>query len=241
MDYSINHLDKQYLFNVPLAFVLQKHEIKVVEQVFDDNGWNIFHHAVGECDIPKIIELLHFSFDISLNTQKNIIPSDIYSVNEKRKFDKLKVFNKIPFCKNGFTGIHLAMFLFDYYNKLSDDFFYQSVTDKYRTIILKLINERSDWGTYVDSDGHTPFDYAFLLENIHLIDLLHSFDSSFSTLKEVNSNTAKKIVEVMSIKYKDGTHDHIINFLQKKAHSETLEKELNSKKEAAEKKSIKKI
>jgi len=239
MDYSSSSLDKQYLLHTPMAFVLQKYTLKEIEQVYDENGWNILHQVVADANIPKITELLHFSFDIKLNTTKNLIPLNIYVLNEKKKQEKVSFFSNIPFAKNGFTAPHLAMFLFHFYSQLSEDFFYQNLADKYKQILSLLITEQSI-KEIKDKSSHSLFDYAFLLENISLIDFMHMKDTSFSSLSEINPQTAKKIIEVMTIKYKDGSHQHMIDFLQKKILKDSLEQDLK-KNEYSSNKTVNKI
>ncbi len=239
MDYSSSSLDKQYLLHVPMAFVLQKYTIKEVEKFYDENGWNILHQVVADGNIPKITELLHFSFDITINTTKNFIPSQIYVFNEKKKQEKIHFFSSIPVSQNGFTAPHLAMFLFHFYSQMSEDFFYQSLADKYKQILSLLITDQSI-KEIKDNSSHSLFDYAFLLENIALIDFMHMKDTSFSSLSEINPQTAKKIIEVMTIKYKDGSHQHMIDFLQKKILKDSLDQDL-IKNETSHNKTVKKI
>lgn len=233
-------LDKQYLLNVPLAFILQNKTINDVEQYYDDNGWNILHHAVAEANINKVKELIHFNFNICLKSRKNFIPNDTYIINEKKKQDKIILLNKIPFSSEGFTPVHLAFFLFNYYTNLSEDFFYKSVADKYQSI-LSLFTNATGFKKAIDGAGNTLFDSAFLLENITLIDLTHMVDNEFITLNTVKLETALKILHVMNLKFQDGSHQHLIDLINQKIFKEKLDTELSHKKDYLEKNTSKKI
>ncbi|NCQ51457.1 hypothetical protein GW796_06100 [archaeon] len=229
MNHNTNYLDKQYLLHVPTAFVLENKTLTQVEGFFDDNGWTILHLAVAELNIPKIIELLHFNFNVGIQSTHNNIPIEIYLFNEKKKISKLVTFSKIPFCKNGFTAAHLALFLFNFYDKLSDDFFYKEIADKYQIILNLFINKETKFKNYFDCCNNSLFDYTFLLENITLIEFMHMNDQDFSSLNKVLPTTAKKIVEVMSIKYKNCDNPHLLNLLSKKILHSSLNKNLENK------------
>jgi ankyrin repeat protein len=233
-------LDKQYLLNVPLAFILQTKTIQDVEQYYDDNGWNILHHAVAEANINKVKELLHFNFNICLNSRKNFISNDIYFVNEKKKQEKFIFLNKIPFSHEGFTPVHLAYFLFNYYTNLSEDFFYKGIAEKYQSI-LSLFTNATGFKRAIDGAGNTLFDSAFLLENITLIDLTHMVDNEFITLNTVKSETALKILHVMNLKFNDGSHQHLVDLINQKILKEKLGNELSHKEGYLDKTTSKKI
>ncbi len=229
MDYSSNQIDMQYLMSVPFAFVLQNNPLEEIEQFCDANGWNLLHHVVAEGDIHKISELIHFSFNPNINSKTNFIPENIFQIQEKRKTDKTKIFQKIPFSLQGFTPIHLSLFLYNYYQKLSDDFFYQALSDKYKKIIDLFIKNVSDIKTIQDSTGNSLFDYAFLMESQELIDLMQMHDPFFETLNNIQLKTAHKILEIMSLKYEKKDLDYISSCLQKKIEHDNLSKKLNHK------------
>lgn len=239
MDNSNNTLDNQYLLNIPISYLLETKKVKDIEQDFDSNGWNLMHYSVADANIPKITELIHFSFDWSVNGNKNYIPLSIYNINEKKKIQKNRLSDKIPFCKSGFSPVHLAMFLYNHYNNLSDEFFYQQLSEKYMKIISLFVNDSTDFNSYIDKEGHSLFDYAFLLEDVSLIDKLHMIDSNFSSLNKVHPTLAKQIIEVMAIKNTDNEYSNLINLLSKKILSDSLS--LNLKTKENSKNSIKKI
>ncbi len=218
MDYSIKEFDKQYLLHTPTSFLLKNSTIENLASLFDDNGWTVLHYAVAEANVPKITEFLHFNMNTGTNSKRNFIPSDIYILNDKKKStDKIEIINKIPFSKNGFTPIHLALFLYNYYTvinkQLGNDFFYSSLVEKYQKILSLFIKGFTKLEETLDIDGKSLFDYAFLLENITLIELLHMNDHEFQTLRKVDYKTAKKILEVMELKHKEGSHEHLLGFL----------------------------
>lgn len=237
--------DKQYLMHTPVSFLLKNKSMEQIENLHDDNGWNILHHAVATMNTAKISELEHFNINVSIISNKNYIPEDIYAINDKRKAnEKVETFSKIPFTKSGFTAIHLSMFLFNFYQDLSQngsDFFYNSICEKYQNIIKKLINHKTIEQNPVDGDGKTLFDYAFLMENIYLIDTLHMVDPDFSTLKQVDLNIANKIIEVMEVKYKDGSHEHIKRQLETKILHSKLTSSLPKKQDLNLSEKVKKV
>jgi hypothetical protein len=226
MDHSNNNVDNQCLLNIPIAYILQSKTVQEIEQSFDSNGWNIMHYAVADANTPKIAELIHFSFNYSINGTRNYIPLSVYSSNEKKKPQKVKLLDKIPFCKNGFSPVHLAMFLFHHYNTLSEEFFYQQLAEEYMKVISLFINSETHLESFVDIDGHSLFDYAFLLEDLELIDKLQMVDPSFYSLKKVSAEVGKQIAEVMEIKYKTKGLEQVLNALDKKILNDSLNKDL---------------
>lgn len=239
MDNSNNNVDNQYLLNVPIAYTLQNKTVKDLESSFDSNGWNIMHYAVADANMPKITELIHFSFNWSVNGNKNCIPIGIYNTNEKKKPQKVKLLDKIPFCQSGFSPVHLAMFLFSHYNKLSDEYFYQKLCEDYMEIISLLVSNNGDLDSHIDADGLSLFDYAFLLEDLQLIDKIQMIDPGFCSLKKVPHSIAKQILEVMAIKHKIGGYDNVLRTLDKKILNDHLNRELKIKE--SQKCTIKKI
>jgi hypothetical protein len=201
MNNSNNNVDKQYLLDIPMAYLLQNKDISEIEKDFDNNGWNILHYAIADADLGKMVELLHFDFDWNLQSKSNFIPSNIYKFYDKKRHLDIKKMERIPFCDNGFTPLHLLMFLFNFYSHASDDFgHYTSIISNYRYILEIFFEEKSSWVEYIDSNGHSLLDYAFLLENLDLINSIQKFDPTFSNLKKVSSPVAKKIIEIMQLK-----------------------------------------
>lgn len=234
-------MDNQYLLNTPFAYILQNKSINEIENSFDENGWNIMHYAVADANVSKITELIHFSFNCNINSKKNCIPESVYILNEKKKIDRIKTLNKIPFCNDGFTPLHLTMFFYNYYRKLAGEFFYQQILNKYQEIISIFLKNDSSSKSCRDANELTLFDYAFLLEDIELIEIMHMNDPDFSSLNKVSPETAKRILEVMKIKHKDSNCENVLEFLNKKIFRDNLEKKLPNHNINGKKTSVKKV
>lgn len=222
MDNSNNNIDNQSLLNTPIAYVLQTKTIEELENSFDSNGWNILHHAIADFNLPKIRELMHFSFNWKINSKANYIPPEIYSFADTKKTPNFKTPSKIPFCQNGFTPLHLAMFLFNYYHGLDGNYHYQKIGQNYSEAIAFFIEKNGDLESYVDADGLSLFDYAFLLEDAKLIEKFQMADPGFASLKKVSPKIAKQILEVMEIKHQSKCNHLIIEALEKKILNDSL-------------------
>lgn len=247
MEYLITDFDKEYLLQTPMSFILQYNSKEKIETLHDENGWTLTHYSVAEGDISKIKELVHFNFNFGINSSNNYVNTNYFLVNDKKKSpDKIEVLNKIPFNKGGFNAIHLCMFFFNYYTKIGkqtgNDFFYGNLANKYQDILKILLNNKTIINSnYQDKSGKSFFDYAFLLENITLIDYVHMLDSEFKTLHKVDLKTAKQIIEVLQIKGNEGNHPHLINKLNSKIFNDKLQSELQIKNVSPEVKKIKKV
>lgn len=235
MDYLDKFFDKQYLMHTPTSFLLQNKTLEDLCSLHDDNGWTIMHYAVGHAEIEKIKEFIYFNMNFNKNSHKNYIPRDIFILNEKKKNpDKFEIFDKIPFVKKGFTPIHLAIYLYNYYINLNksiggNDFFYHNIIDKYKKILDLLLTKERVSENPVDDNGKSYLDYAFLTENIKIIELIHNLDPEFNSFRKVNPKTAKRILEVMEIKYKEKLHDHLIKKLDIKILQSNLQDTLPQK------------
>ncbi len=247
MEYLITDFDKEYLLHTPMSFILQYNSKEKIETLHDENGWTITHYSVAEADVSKIKELIHFGFNFGINSINNHIYSEFFQINDKKKSpDKIEVLNKIPFNKSGFNAINLCLFFFNYYTKISkqngNDFFYSNLANKYQEILSLLLNRKNiDNTNYQDKNGKSFFDYAFLLENISLIEYIHMLDSDFKTLHKVDLKTAKEILEVLQIKNSEGNHPHLINHLNSKIFNQKLQNELTIKNNSSDKQKNKKI
>lgn len=218
--------------HTPISFLLQNKKHEELCNFYDDNGWTIMHYAVGGAEIAKIKEFLHFNMDFNKNSERNYIPEDIFMINDKKKSaDKYPILTKIPFIQKGFTPVHLAIFLYNHYLNMNkslggNDFFYNNIIEKYQQILHLLLTKDRVSENHPDSNGKSYLDYAFLTENITIIELIHMLDPTFNTFKQVKPNTAKKILEVMEIKYKEGSHDYLIKQLDTKILENTLQNKL---------------
>jgi len=241
MNNSNNNADNQYLLNVPLAYILQNKTVQEVEQDFDSNGWNVLHHAVAEGDLSKILELCHFSFNWKVNGTSNFILESAYQMAEKKKSTKTRMLNRMPYCDGGYAPTHLAMYLYEFYSNIAitGDFFYQSLCRHYITIMDLLINKNSNWSLHIDSNGNSLFDYAFLSEDLYLIEMMKQLDPTFSNLKKVSPTVAKKILEVMNFKKAANVPQHLFQELDNKIMNDSLSKDL--KINSIQKKSIQKV
>lgn len=232
MDYLDKFFDKDYLMHTPVSFLLQNKKVEDLCSFYDDHGWTIMHYAVGYGEISKITEFLHFNLDFNKNSERNIIPEDIFIINDKKKSpEKYPILNKIPFVQKGFTPVHLAIYLFNHYsaiNKLNggSDFFHNNIVDKYQKILNLLLTKERISENKLDSNGKSYLDYAFLTENIAIIEMMHMLDPTFDTFRQVKPMTAKKILEVMEIKHKEGSHDYLIKQLDTKILETSLQQKL---------------
>lgn len=222
MNNSNNNVDNQYLLNVPLAYILQNRTVEEIERDFDSNGWSVLHHAIAEGDISKIAELIYFGFNWGVNGSTNFIPEFAYQVSDKRKQNRNRLLTRMPYCVNGYSPTHLAMYLFAHYNSLATEFSYQKLADHYKDILSALISDKTDWQSHIDSDGNSLLDYAFLSEDVSLIEMMQNIEPTFSNLKKVPPLVAKKILEVMNFKTKSSVPTNIISALDNKIMHDSL-------------------
>lgn len=219
----------QDLIKTPLAYLLNVYENNDLSNILDENGWTIMHWAVANADLSKVKELIHFNFDFAKNSSQNYIPLNAYVIADKKKSDNIYLPNKVPFCIKGFSSLHLLVFLFDHYKKLSNEFFYSKCADKHLECLKFLVDSNYNILSIYDSNGYSLFDYAFLLENIELIEYLFSKDNTFSTLNRVKLTVAKKIIEVIKIKTNKTCDEFLVTSLDKAILHTNLNKELAPK------------
>ncbi len=230
MNINKPHLNIDYLLNVPLSFILQDTTIEKIEEIVDENGWNLLHYAVANCNINKIKELIHYNFNLSLNSTNNKLNINVFFVNNKKKPNSILFPKKINFLFKGFSPLHLALFLYNYYSTFSEDFFYQSISIKYLSILDILINENTSFKLVFDQDKNSLFDICFIMENIFLINLIYNKDKNFSTLNNILPTTALKILQVMKIKqeFNDKNNEKIYEEILLSLNKKQLKRELTT-------------
>lgn len=188
------------MLNIPMAFLLQEHSEEKLHNFQDCHGFTFFHWAVATNDVRKVVELLHCQFDYSVCGSTNKIPQEI--LNNAPISVNLIQEHSIPFCKSGYSPIHLSIFLHTLYMKAEGkegDKAHRARNTQYD--IIKLFHAYdTEIFSHEDNSGYTVLDYCFLLENIDLIEYAILHNPSMNGLKAVHTKTALEIIEIYDLK-----------------------------------------
>jgi hypothetical protein len=225
------------LLNTPTAFLLQQYPKEQLFSLKDSYGFTLFHRAVSENNIMKVAELLSFNFPYTTCSYSNILPDDFFI--EFKNINKKDNYYSIPFSKNGYSAIHLSIFLHNFYQKsdTQSNFKNNKIANIQKQIIEILLNHDSEIFSIQDHDGFSVLDYCFLLEDISLIELGVLKNPSMIGLNKVTCHTALQILD--SIELKNQFDENNINtpsynslikeYLLKKINYEALNIKLSKK------------
>lgn len=185
---------------VPFAYLLQQNSIEELAKYRDLNQFSFLHCAVLNNNLNKVIEIINSNFPTNLVTENSDIPFKLL-----KKFVPFDFPNslEISFSEKGYTALHLNVFLLNYYTNFNPEkksFNIQQFKVEQSNILSFFLDADSSLIGLKDEKGFSLFDYAFLFENISLINKFFSFDPTFSHLKIVKPETALKILEIVEIK-----------------------------------------
>jgi hypothetical protein len=110
---------------------------------------------------------------------------------------------KIPFTNEGISPLHLNVFLLNYYTSFKPDkksFTIEQFKTEQINILEVFLDKNNDFIGVQDKKGFSLFDYAFLFENINLINQFFYLDPTFNHLHMIKKDTALNIVEILKIK-----------------------------------------
>lgn len=196
---EISELQLPACLNIPTAFLLQEYPKEHLYTFKDSLHFSFFHWAVIQNNVQKVVELLNFNFNYSICTNSNIIPSSIWN------HDNIINDYIIPFNKNGYSPVHLSVFLHKFYDNIENK---NSQGNKnnhkhlQKIIILEFLKFDSSIFSLKDKDSYTVLDYCFLSENIELIELALTYNPNMDALNKVKTETALSIIDTINLKNK---------------------------------------
>ena len=178
---------------IPIPYLIQKN---TDFNFLDSFGWSLMHYAVGFNNSDKINELLLCDITFNTNSSTNKIPTECIVTCGKEDTGIYSGINSIniPYCENGYTPVHLSVFMHKYYKKRPHpDYRKHSVVqgvifDKF----LKNFPESIKWE---DSNTLTVTDYCILSLNFEYLMKIKKIDENLMSLSKVHPLTAKKICE----------------------------------------------
>lgn len=223
---------------IPFAYLLQQHSIEELSRFRDLNQFSFLHCAVLNNNLSKVIEIINSNFPYNLLTENSDIPFDL--IKKFVSFDFPSSI-KIPFTEEGYTALHLNVFLLNYYTCFKPD--KKSFTiDQFKNEQIKILDTFLDKNnSYIglqDKKGFSLFDYAFLFENITLINQFFLLDPTFSHLHAIKKETALKILEILKIKEQkkilynfptESLHEDLLSNLKKRLLFDKLSVDLKHK------------
>lgn len=224
--------------NIPVPYLLQEHSFETLEQLKDSDGWSFMHWAIARADYGKIGELKECGFHFNSLSENNNISDKFLSILTNSQKEAISFNFNISFNKKGYSPLHLLVFLNKQFEDLSQraskgNFIWSSLCQQQVLIFNDFFSLENL--SVVDSDGLTPTDYCFLLENFSFLNHIYQLDPSFSTLSKVKLKTAKHILEIFK-KHKakkdviyEKTIQNYIDILEVKVNKEQLESSLPQK------------
>ena len=227
------------LLNTPLEYLLTIDTKENLENIKDENGLTVMHWAIVKRNIPKIKELLHLNFNFN----------DIFSINNVLQTIKIENLNNKSLEKifnlETYNPIQLCMFLVDYLDNKEGkqkEFKVEILFKEYLNILSIIVEKINLQDLKKHDNNFSILDYAFILENVHLIKLLSIKDNNYSNLHKVKPNIALKIIEGMKVKYKiDNSLTQVEKELKIISEHQSLIIELNDVNLVKKEKEIKKI
>lgn len=224
--------------NIPVPYLLQEYNFETLQELRDDDGWSFMHWAIARADYGKIGELKECGFKFDALSKNNNISDKYLSILTNAQKEAVSFHFNIPFNKQGYSPLHLLIFLNKQFEELSQraskgNFFWNSLCQQQILIFNDFFS--LEHLSVVDSDGLTPTDYCFLLENFSFLNHIYQFDPSFNTLGKVKLKTAKHILDIFlkhkvkkDIVYSKAIQD-FIDILEIKINKEQLESSLSQK------------
>lgn len=202
--------DLSNYLEVPFAYLLQEHSIEELSNLRDLNKYSFLHCAVLNNNLNKVIEIINSNFPIKLLTENSEIPFKL--LKKFIPFDFSSSLN-IVFSEQGYTALHLNLFLFNYYSNFKPnkkEFTIQKFKEEQGKILDLFLDTDTDFLGIQDKKGFSLFDYAFLFENIGLINKFFALDPTFNHLHFIKKETALKILDIIKIKEKTSSFNDIV-------------------------------
>lgn len=226
--------------SIPIPYLIQK---KTDFNFLDSFGWSLMHYAVGLNNADKINELLLCDIDFNNNSSTNKILTNCLMTCGK---DDMGLYSNIdsiniPYCENGYTPIHLSVFLHKYYKKrLHSD--YRKYSTSQIIIFENFLKKFPEAIKWEDSNNLTITDYCILSLNFEYLMKIKKIDANLESLSKVNPLTAKKICEnelERNVSNKDSEMNieelnfmkEMVDFFRAKHSKDLLETQLKEKKQ----------
>lgn len=231
-------IDLSNYLSIPFSYLLQDLNLEQLTNLRDINNYSLLHCAVLSNNTEKVIELAHSNFPLDLLTNNSEINFEL--IKKLVPFEFSKSMN-IYFSKDGYTPLHLNLFLLNYYMTFKPEkkeFTIQQFKIEQEKILNIFIENDEDCLSILDARGFSLFDYAFLFENTFLINKFFNLDSTFKNLHFVKPSTALDILKIIKVKetkktiknlYHEEINSQIFNNLHKKLLNDKLTMDLNTK------------
>lgn len=207
--------DLSNYLNVPFAYLLQKNSIEELSSIRSFNSYSLLHCAVLNNNLSKVIEIISSNFPTNLLTDNSEIPFSL--IKKFVAFDFTESLN-IVFSDEGYTALHLNLFLLNYYTHFKPQkksFTIEQFKEEQFKILNLFLEKDTDLIGLQDKKGFSLFDYAFLFENVFLINKFFDLDPTFKNLCAIENQTALKILEIIKIKEKknalNSSNNDVIN------------------------------
>lgn len=204
-------IDLSQQLKIPFAYLLQQHSIEELSNFRDLNQFSFLHCAVLNNNLSKVIEITNSNFPLNLLTENSDIPFGLI-----KKFVIFDFPNslKIPFTEEGYSALHLNLYLINYYTCFKPDkksFTIEQFKNEQVKILDVFLEKDTQFIGLQDKKGFSLFDYAFLFENIFLINKFFLLDPTFAYLHSVKKETALKILEILKIKEQKKIFNNLSN------------------------------
>lgn len=180
--------------NISIDFLLQHNSLEELTSFQDNNGYTLLHWAVLNHDSQKVNELLSINFKLC-NSFNNFIPDLPVDVSKSRL--ALIPNLLIPFNKDGYSPLHLCIYLINLYqtNNLDNLHKFSNYITEQKNIFT-LFFKYNDNSNILDQQGYSYVDYCFILENIELLFMLDKpYEAYIDILNNVQFETGLKIIE----------------------------------------------
>jgi len=178
---------------IPTPYLIQKN---TDFNFLDSFGWTLMHYAVSYSNVNKINELLAEDISFNTNSSTKKIPTSSLMCRGKDDADMYKNISEIniPYCENGYTPLHLSVFLHNYYTKRAHAD-YRILAVLQENIFNFILKKYPDCMAWEDSDRLTVTDYSILSFNLNFLKQIKSIDNDLQSLNMIEPLTAKKIFE----------------------------------------------
>lgn len=205
-------IDLSNSLKMPFAYLLQEYSIEELSNHRDSNNYSYLHCAVLNNNLSKVIEIIHSNFPSNLLSENSEIPFNL--IKKFVPFDFIDSL-EIVFSKEGYTALHLNVFLLNYYTHFQPEkraFTIQQFKEEQIKILEAFLDKSPYCIGIQDKKGFSLFDYAFLFQNVFLINKFFEYDPTFNHLYFIKKETALKILDLLKIKQsKNALNNSIID------------------------------
>lgn len=177
----------------PIPYLIQK---RIDFQFLDSFGWSLMHYAVSLNNVDKVNELLLCDIDFNTNSSTTKIPTSFLITcgkDDSNKYENIEFIN-IPYSENGYTPLHLCVFLQKYYKKRNHPD-YRKYSILQSTIFDKILTKFPKAIYWKDPNSLTVTDYCILSLNLEFLMKIKKIDNDFDSLLSVKPLTCQKIFE----------------------------------------------